>query len=81
MQKYGNEIQYDITKKEILLEVSTRLAQAVREKFTKDYGLNPMFEEVDFGGTHKFVFNKSIDSETFLRHLYTMSAKQYEALC
>ncbi|HDO1312070.1 hypothetical protein ACE1B4_17935 [Aeromonas veronii] len=82
MENYGSEITFDISNKPIKLSVSLRLYEAVKRKFTEDYGLKPIREE---WGTEDWeqitmCFDNSLDPSSFLRHLHTMSPEQYEAL-
>lgn len=79
MQPYGSVISFDVGSNPVRMRVRLSHHVEIKRKFTADYGLPPVMEELDSSTSSVvFTFDPSVDAETFLRHLRTMTPEQYE---
>ncbi|WP_345845611.1 hypothetical protein [Shewanella algae] len=81
MTEFGQNIKFDWLGSSIRIFFSSReLFDAVKNKFIIDYGLRPVGDGFCFENGFYMILDSSVDMETFIRHLFTMSPKQYDDL-
>ncbi len=80
MTPYGSKISYDTTVTPIKMTVNNDIVEGVRRQFSENYSLPFTVSPSEESNVSIFVFDSSVDAETFLRHLKTATPEHYEAL-
>lgn len=76
MNQHGPLISYDVSTTTVTMTVSNSIAKRVEQKFREDYCLAiPRVSQQS--SQWVFTFSKSVDVDTFLRHLGAATPEEY----
>ncbi len=81
MIKYGNKIKYDISTMPIKMSLPSD-ASKILELWTENYRLPIKSKKIDSSDSSRilYIFDASVDSDTFIRHLKTALPNHYDNL-